>query len=724
MRTPRDTPVTNRTLPPPRGVRVSSVIRVAAAAVILGCSGRTLYAGDNRFRFAAAEQWGEKRGFYLNLENKTEGDRPCTPATLRLILGIGDGRQWRFLIAQPRWQFDHDYTVGAVILPDRAELWLDGRKVADSPGGFVPGQTRLAACEVPSWGNAPADYMVVQKDLRLRTGTGRKRDETFPDRTSLPMGLLMFQPQTARRFEWEVAAGESVWVLARFRLIRRPPLKEFAPFIDKFGQCRYADWPEKVDSEAELRTDVSTEDAQLAHMPPSNDFDPYGGWKRAPWRERPSGFFHVVRRNRFWWLISPLGYPCFYLGMNSIPSSTWPQTPIAGREFLFEWLPPKTGAWKAAWGRNHWGAQDGDYVCFQACNLIRKYGEDDWLERAASQGVRRVRCWAFSGGGKWGAPKGIVSTPVLSLAGVPGLARHPDIFDPAVRNRIREVLTRQIAPRKTDPFVLGWSIGNEYDEIISGREIRDMLAQTRLTPAKRAMVDFAFEQIYKRELSAMARAWQVKPSERSSLYVLAPRPPAKDVETLRRFFADRYYETLYKTVKSIDPKHLYLGFWIAFGWWENQEDWRLIARHCDVIGYDRYTLEFVDPRFRRLVKETDKPILWGEFSVPPTYEGRRGFGQYNVSAESEAEAGNYYTRLVRQAARDRWCVGAMWFQYRDQPLTGRGPGHGERLTVGEHFAFGVVTVTDRPKWPLVRLMRKANLAAPAWRSAATTASLP
>ncbi|NOY81997.1 MAG: hypothetical protein GXP31_13450 [Kiritimatiellaeota bacterium] len=724
MRMPWNAALAGRFVSPVPGLRLSGAARIVAMTVVVGSLHRALYAGDNRFRFAAAEQWGEKRGFYLNLENKTEGNVPCTPATLRLILGVADGRQWRFLIAQPQWQFDRDYTVRAAILSDRAELWLDGRRVAESAGGFVPGQPRLSACEVPSWGNAPANYMIVQKELHLRTGTGKKRDEVFPDRASLPMGLLMFQPQTARRFDWDVTEGDSVWVQVRFRLIRRPALKELAPFIDKFGQCRYADWPGKVDAEGEFRTDISSEETQLAHMPPSKDFDPYGGWKRAPWRERPSGFFHVVRRKRFWWLVSPLGYPCFYVGMNSIPSSTWPQTPVSGRRFIFEWLPPKTGVWKAAWGRNHWGRNDGDYVCFQACNLIRKYGEDEWQERATVQGVRRVRCWGFSGGGKWGAPNGIVSTPVLSLAGVPKLARHPDVFDPAIRKRIREVLARQITARKSDPFVLGWSIGNEYDEIISRQEIRDMLAQPRLTPARRAMVDYAFEQIYRRDVSVMARGWQMKANERSSLYVLSPKPPEKDVEKLRRFFADRYYETLYKTVKSIDPKHLYLGFWIAFDWWENEEDWRLIARHCDVIGHDRYTLEYVAPRFRRLVKETDKPILWGEFSVPPNYDGRRGFGQYNVSAESEAQAGRYYTRLVRQAARDPWCVGAMWFQYRDQPLTGRGPGHGERLVFGEHFAFGVVTVTDRPKWPLVRLMRQANLAAAVWRSAATAASVP
>ncbi|HWP40327.1 MAG TPA: hypothetical protein VNL70_05330, partial [Tepidisphaeraceae bacterium] len=52
---------------------------------------------------------------------------------------------------------------------------------------------------------------------------------------------------------------------------------------------------------------------------------------------------------------------------------------------------------------------------------------------------------------------------------------------------------------------------------------------------------------------------------------------------------------------------------------------------------------------------------------------------------------------------------------RDQPITGRGPGPGgtDALVQGENFAFGIVDVTDRLKWPFVEQVREANLSA-AW----------
>jgi hypothetical protein len=65
-----------------------------------------------------------------------------------------------------------------------------------------------------------------------------------------------------------------------------------------------------------------------------------------------------------------------------------------------------------------------------------------------------------------------------------------------------------------------------------------------------------------------------------------------------------------------------------------------------------------------------------------------------------------------------YCVGVFYFAYRDQPLTGRGPGTGPAIVHGEHYAFGLVDVTDRPKWDFVSRVRDANLQVMQWRSGA------
>jgi hypothetical protein len=138
------------------------------------------------------------------------------------------------------------------------------------------------------------------------------------------------------------------------------------------------------------------------------------------------------------------------------------------------------------------------------------------------------------------------------------------------------------------------------------------------------------------------------------------------------------------------------------------------------MGYDRYALTYEDADLARLKAEIDVPTFCGEFSFPPTYGFERGYGLYPSSGVADdADAGQHYYDWVHAAAEDPSCVGVSWFQYRDQPLTGRGPGYGPDLVYGEHYAFGAVTVTDRPKWPLVQRMREANLLAAQWRLGAS-----
>jgi hypothetical protein len=283
-----------------------------------------------------------------------------------------------------------------------------------------------------------------------------------------------------------------------------------------------------------------------------------------------------------------------------------------------------------------------------------------------------------------------------------------------VQTIYRDVLRKGIEPHKDNPYVLGWSVNNEHDEIVLKSEIEGILKMPATVPAKRALVDHAVRTLYGGDIAKLAAAWKLPTgSDSASLYgATAPQPPDADVETLRRYFADQYYGWVYRTVKEIDPNHLYFGFWILPGWWENEEDWRLIASHCDVLGYDMYTVKFADARLDALLKETDKPVVCGEFSFPSWYGGQRGYGVFatSLATASDAESGNYYARWLSEAARNPYCVGVHWFQYRDQPLTGRGQ-KGTSLILDEHFAFGLVDITDQPKWDLVTPMRRANLAA-------------
>ncbi len=686
-------------------------MRVVIACIAMTAPAALAQPSNCRFYIAGQYDFGGRLGFYLDFEG-TELVR------LPLILGVADGTNWRFLSHAPGFAPDRDYTIRVVLAPDRAELWVDGERVGSSPGTWRAAPVPLEANQRPSWATERGDWIAIVSKLVVsveRNGTTADRREfDFGDIAARPVALQLVEEGRPSSGPLETRDGDTLTIEVTLRF-GDADLTRYAPFIDRYGQYRYADFPGKVRSDDDLRADIASEDDRLEAMPPPDDRDEYGG-VTGFWTEAPTGFFRVVQRDGVWWLISPRGNPCFLTGVSGPPAQLWEKTPTTGREFLFEWLPPRDGPYGVAWAADVWGEGQGtDYVCLHTANLIRKYG-DDWQAKSSERTVRRLRAWGFVCG-KWGAPVTEVQTPVLHLGATPRIDRHPDVFDDAILATMREELEKQIAPRRDDPRIVGWSVGNEYDEIITPAEVRAILAKPE-SAACGALVRHALEVLHAGSVAKLAEAWQVDAADLAGVLAGDPTVPDVDLEALRRVYADRYYRALYETIKGIDPNHLYLGNWIVPGWWVNEDDWRLVAPYCDVIGYDRYSVDYNDERLARLQREAGKPTLCGEFSMPPWYGGLRGFGRFHSAAEDEAQAGELYNEWTRAAARDPYCVGQIWFMYRDQALTGRGPGRGPQLVHGEHFAFGLITETDRAKWPMVERMREANLAAVRWRMAA------
>ncbi len=669
---------------------------------------------QHRYYFVAQYNWQERIGFYLSFENETP-EPVCRLSTLRIALGVADGSSWRFIVGSPQWQWNTPYTLKAQITEVGASLWLNGKPLGESVGGFSAHSGALEIGTVPTWASGATDYHLTAHRVDIRIGKGKPISVSLAESpTTVPEPVRLFNPETfwgSPQTRKSFVPSLPMTIEATFRLVPLPDWKRFQPYIDRYGQCRYVQTSDKVRTDADLRQSLEKEKRILAQWGTPSDFDRFGGYRKAGWREQGTGFYRITRKGDYWWLVTPEGYPCFYLGVCSVPALVWEMTPVSEREAIFEWLPPREGKTAEVWRRDVWGEHAGtDYVCLHAVNLMRRFG-DDWGQQSVELAKQRLLTWGFSGVGKWDRLESFPCAPVLGHWDVPNLVRHPDIFDPVIQAQFRESLRRQIEPLRNSAWVLGWSVGNEFDEIITREEIRQILRLPGAPAGKRGLIDYMLKNLYRNDLSRLTQAWGITARDRAELYTSQPNPPEEDIEALRRFYADRYYGWIYRTVKEIDPNHLYFGFWIVPGWWENEEDWLLSAKYCDVLGYDRYAPDFADNWMKRLIARIDKPILCGEFSFPAWYDGARAYGRYPVWARDEAESGEMYRQWVTSAARHPACVGVMWFQYRDQPLTGRGPGRGDTLVIGEHFAFGLVDFTDRPKWELVKRMREVNLKA-------------
>ncbi|MEO7072888.1 MAG: beta-agarase, partial [Rhodanobacter sp.] len=99
------------------------------------------------------------------------------------------------------------------------------------------------------------------------------------------------------------------------------------------------------------------------------------------------------------------------------------------------------------------------------------------------------------------------------------------------------------------------------------------------------------------------------------------------------------------------------------------------------------------------VHALDKPVLVSEFHFGS--DDRGPFGKGVVSVWNEAQRGPAYAKFIAAAAQDPVIVGAHWFQYTDQPVSGR-------LLDGENSHVGLVGITDIPFQGFVTDVRLTN----------------
>ena len=169
------------------------------------------------------------------------------------------------------------------------------------------------------------------------------------------------------------------------------------------------------------------------------------------------------------------------------------------------------------------------------------------------------------------------------------------------------------------------------------------------------------------------------------------------------FPSDRaYFEPFFKAcreaIADVAPQKLYLGCRLK-GLRNSEALWLAAAKWCDVISVNSYVNSvavfgegsYAAPAF-------DKPILHTEFHFGTLHRGMFSAGLCPVG--DQCERARNFKRVVEGALRHPLFVGSHWFQYRDQPLVGRGD--------GENYQIGFVDVCDRPYPALIRAAREVG----------------
>jgi hypothetical protein len=180
----------------------------------------------------------------------------------------------------------------------------------------------------------------------------------------------------------------------------------------------------------------------------------------------------------------------------------------------------------------------------------------------------------------------------------------------------------------------------------------------------------------------------------------APKTPytagaQKDLSDLLRLFARRYYGKVREAVKEADPNHLYMGSRVNVYVNEVVE---AAAEYCDVVSFNVYRRTIDAAQWTHLAG-LDKPAIIGEYHFGALDRGMFHTGLQGAATQ-EQRAG-YFQGYVESVLAHPSFVGAHWFIFYDQPITGR-------TQDGENYNIGFLTVTDTPYPEMVRAARTVH----------------
>jgi hypothetical protein len=108
------------------------------------------------------------------------------------------------------------------------------------------------------------------------------------------------------------------------------------------------------------------------------------------------------------------------------------------------------------------------------------------------------------------------------------------------------------------------------------------------------------------------------------------------------------------------------------------------AKYCDVVSYNLYSRSVAGVK---VPGNIDVPVIVGEFHFGALDRGMFHTGL--VPCSSQAERARSYREYVTSALKNPNIVGCHWFQYQDEPTTGR-------ALDGENYQIGFIDNVDTP----------------------------
>ena len=530
----------------------------------------------------------------------------------------------------------------------------------------------------------------------------------FPNMRGFPDGIsfvISFDMRFVEQIEIEFPTSqiEQSFILKKIRA-HKPSIaplylidkESFFPFIDKYGQYKHGDWPQKIKNDKQLKSQIQIEDEDLKLNPISEEWSKFGGYKQGL-KLKGTGHFRVEKIDSKWWFIDPEGYLFWSSGINSVGKFNI-ATPINGRRHFFEDLP----------NRDKSNFYNGNKYNFGDLILSIKYGSSDlYLYRS----LKRMKSWGMNTMGGWSNIDVIQANDdqkvpyTLSVGTLKYKVNNklPDVFNENWKNTVNNNIKRVSASVKNDSFFIGFFVDNELTWYDPNNFVLEMFKFKKSTATKSKYVkelkkEFVKIEVLNKKCGSNFISWKEFEVFEGDKFL----SNLKDFNVKFYIqFCEKYFKTIKEAINYHSPEKLYLGCrWHKGGRKEHRNQYNIViaSKYVDVLSFNQYVNELNDFHFPGK-EEVDKPFIISEFNFGALDVGKfyPGLGH----ASSQRNRGEKYENFIESALNTTNCVGAHWFMWANSTTAGRG-------YEGENANCGVLSETDTPYYELIKYMRKIN----------------
>lgn len=435
------------------------------------------------------------------------------------------------------------------------------------------------------------------------------------------------------------------------------------PIVDEFGQSNLVEFEEKIKSIDQLKSEWEAEEDEL-NVAEDFNYSKYGGYLNT--KLEATGFFRTQKVADQWWFVDPDGHQFLSLGVDCIAAGNGGNVNRLDKRtnFLKETPPKGIGS----------DLNNPNSVSFGIWNLFRRFGKD-YASKSKDMIISRMSNWGVNTIANWSSREVINMNkkPVmLQLYGLgigEGIMGLADVYADNFESKIENVVKQIVSPYKDNPWLIGYFTGNEPSWLGQESRLCDLILNgTSDTPIKVVLKKY------------LAKGDTPK------------RRKAFIFNTFKMFL-----QTVETAVRKYDPNHLTLG--IRFGKIPEDEILEICKDVFDVFSFNCYDLVPPKASMDRVLEVTGLPMIIGEYHAGTV---DRGMAQALVQVENQEERGVAYKLYTEQAFNHPGLIGAAYFQWSDQDLTGR-------AYDGENYNCGLVDVTDRPYKHMINAIKETAI---------------